>query len=185
MKTIVPLAEGFEEIEFSTIVDILRRAEIDVTTAGLKEGIINGAHGIPVIPDTLLDKVSADDFDVIILPGGYPGFVNLGVSEKVLKLVREMFDGNKYVTAICGAPSVLAKAGVIQGKRATIFPGMEATLAGAQCSDERVVVDGKVITSQGPGTAMEFAIKLVEVLAGHNKADEVTKEVLAIPSSKL
>ena len=103
----------------------------------------------------------------------------------MLKLVREMFDGNKYVTAICGAPSVLAKAGVIQGKRATIFPGMEATLAGAQRSDERVVVDGKVITSQGPGTAMEFAIKLVEVLAGKNKADEVTKEVLAIPSSKL
>ena len=179
MKVVVPLAEGFEEIEFSTIVDILRRAGIDVTAAGLKEGIINGAHGIRVTPDTLIDKVSVDDFDVIILPGGNPGFVNLGKSEKVLKLVREMYDRNKYVTAICGAPSVLAKAGVIQGKRATIFPGMEDTLTGAQCSDERVVVDDKVITSQGPGTAMEFAIKLVEVLAGKSKAEEVTKEVLA------
>jgi 4-methyl-5(b-hydroxyethyl)-thiazole monophosphate biosynthesis len=184
MKTIVPLAEGFEEIEFSTIVDILRRAEIDVTTAGIKEGVINGAHGIRVIPDILLDKVSSDDFDVIILPGGYPGFVNLEASEKVLKLVREMFDRDKYVTAICGAPSVLGTAGVIQGKRATIFPGMEATLVGAEHIDERVVVDGKVITSQGPGTALEFAIKLVEVLAGKNKAEEVTKEVLAITSFK-
>ena len=179
MKVVVPLAEGFEEIEFSTIVDILRRAGIDVTTAGLKEGTINGAHGIKITSDTLIDKVSADDFDVIILPGGYPGFVNLGNSEQVLKLVKGMSDRNKYVTAICGAPSVLTKAGVIQGKRATIFPGMEGTLTGAKCSDERVVIDGKVITSQGPGTAMEFTIKLVEVLAGKSKAEEVTREVLA------
>jgi len=179
MKVVVPLAEGFEEIEFSTIVDILRRAEIDVTVAGLKEGIINGAHGVRVTPDTSLDKIRADDFDVIILPGGSPGFVNLGKSEKVLKLVKEMYDRNKYVTAICGAPSVLAKAGVIQGKRATIFPGMEDTLTGAQYSGERVVVEGKIITSQGPGTAMEFAIKLVEVLEGKTKADAVATKVLA------
>ena len=179
MEVVVPLAEGFEEIEFSTIVDILRRAGIDVAVAGLKEGIIDGAHGVRVTPDTLIDKVSADNFDVIILVGGNPGFVNLGKSEKVSKLVKGMFDRGKYVTAICGAPSVLAKAGVIQGKKATVFPGMEATLTGAQYRDERVVVDGKVITSQGPGTAMEFAIKLVEVLAGKDKAGEVTKEVLA------
>ena len=179
MKVVVPLAEGFEEIEFSTIVDILRRAEIDVTVAGLKEGIINGAHGVRVTPDTSLDKIRADDFDVIILPGGNPGFVNLGKSEKVLKLVKEMYDRNKYVTAICGAPSVLAKAGVIQGKRATIFPGMEDTLTGAQYSGERVVIEDKIITSQGPGTAMEFAIKLVEVLEGKTKADAVATKVLA------
>ena len=179
MKVVVPLAEGFEEIEFSAIVDVLRRAGIDVTTAGLKGGITNGAHGIRVVADTEIDKVSADDFDVITLPGGNPGFVNLGKSEKVLKLVREMYDKNKYVTAMCGAPSVLAKTGIIKGKRATIYPGMEDTLTGAQRSNERVVVDGRVITSQGPGTAMEFAIKLVEVLAGKHKAEEVTKEVLA------
>ncbi len=179
MKAVVPLAEGFEEIEFSTIVDILRRAGIDVAVAGLKEGIIDGAHGVRVTPDTLIDKVGAGDFDVIILVGGNPGFVNLGKSEKVLKLVKEMCDKGKYVTAICGAPSVLAKAGVIQGKRATVFPGMEGTLTGAQYRDEKVVVDGKIITSQGPGTALEFAVKLVEVLAGKDKAREVTKEVLA------
>ena len=179
MKVVVPLAEGFEEIEFSTIVDILRRAGIAVTVAGLKEEGINGAHGIRVTPDTLIDKVSADDFDAIVLPGGNPGYVNLGKSEKVLNLVRGMHEKNKYVTAICAAPSVLAKAGVIQGKRATIFPGMEGTLTGAQHSKERVVVDGRIITSQGPGTAIEFAIKLVEVLAGKSKAEEVTRSTLA------
>jgi len=179
MKVVVPLAEGFEEIEFSTIVDILRRAGIAVTVAGLKEGVINGSHGIRVTPDTLIDKVSADDFDVIVLPGGNPGYVNLGKSEKVLKLVRGMHQRNKYVTAICASPSVLAKAGVIQGKRATIFPGMKDTLTGAHHSEERVVVDGRIITSQGPGTAMEFAIKLVEVLVGKNKAEEVTRSTLA------
>ncbi len=178
MKILVPLAEGFEEIEFSTIVDILRRAGMKVTVAGLKEGAISGAHGVRVTPDTLIDKVSADDFDVIVLPGGNPGYVNLEKSEKVLQLVREMHDRNKYVTAICAAPSVLAKAGVIQGKRVTIFPGMEDALTGAQYSKDRVVIDGRIITSQGPGTAMEFAIKLVEVLAGRNRAEEVAMGVL-------
>ena len=152
---------------------------MEVTVAGLKEGAISGAHSVRVTPDTLIDKVSADDFDVIVLPGGSPGYANLGKSEKVLKLVREMHERNKYVTAICAAPSVLAKAGVIQGKRATIFPGMEDALTGAQYSKDRVVIDGRIITSQGPGTAMEFAIKLVEVLVGKNKAEEVTKSTLA------
>ena len=179
MKVVVPLADGFEEIEFATIVDILRRAGIDVTAAGLKEGATNGAHSIKVIPDTSIDKVRADDFDAIVLPGGNPGFVNLGRSDKVLKLVKAMHDKNKYVTAICGAPSVLAKAGVIRGKRATISPGMEDALTGARWSGERVVVDGKIITSQGPGTALEFAIKLVEILAGRTKAEAVAQETVA------
>ena len=179
MKVLVPLAEGFEEIEFATIVDVLRRAGINVTIAGLKEGATGGAHGVKVTPDTTIDKVKAGDFDVIVLPGGYPGFVNLGESDKVLKLVREMYDSNKYVTAICAAPSVLGKAGVIQGKKATVYPGMENTLTGAQPSEERVVVDGKIITSRGPGTALEFAIRLVEILVGKSQAEEVKQSTLA------
>jgi len=178
MKVIVPLAEGFEEIESTTIIDILRRAGIDVTVAGLKEGAIKGAHGVKVTPDTVIDKVTADNFDAIALPGGYPGFVNLGESDQVLKLVREMHAKNKLVTAICGAPSVLGKAGVLQGKKATVFPGMENTLTGAQPSEEGVVVDGKIITSRGPGTAMEFSLKLVEVMAGKSTAEEVARNVL-------
>jgi 4-methyl-5(b-hydroxyethyl)-thiazole monophosphate biosynthesis len=179
MRVLVPLVDGFEEIEFSTIVDILRRADLDVITAGLREGAIDGAHGVKVIPDTLIDKVISDDFDVIVLPGGYPGFVNLGKDERVLRLVREMHGKNKYVAAICGAPSVLSKAGILKGRKATIHPGVKDMLTGAEHVDERVVVDGRIITSQGPGTAMEFSMKLVEVLVGKGEVKQVNKEVLA------
>jgi 4-methyl-5(b-hydroxyethyl)-thiazole monophosphate biosynthesis len=100
VKVIVRLIDGFEEIEFNTIVDILRRAEMELTAAGLKEGLIEGAHGVKVMPDTSIDKINAGDFDVIVLPGGHPGFVNLGQDERVLSLVREMDKAGKYVTAI-------------------------------------------------------------------------------------
>jgi 4-methyl-5(b-hydroxyethyl)-thiazole monophosphate biosynthesis len=179
MRILVPLVDGFEEIEFSTIVDILRRAGLEVITAGLREGAINGAHGVKIIPDTLIDKVSAADFNVIVLPGGYPGFVNLGKDERILKLVREMHGKNKYVAAICGAPSVLAKAGILAGRKSTIHPGVKDMLIGADHVDERVVVDGRIITSQGPGTAMEFSMKLVEVLVGKGKVKQINEGVLA------
>jgi 4-methyl-5(b-hydroxyethyl)-thiazole monophosphate biosynthesis len=179
MKVVVPLAEGFEEIEFNTIIDILRRAEIDVVIAGLKEGLIEGSHEVKVMPDTLIDNINSNDFDAIVLPGGYPGFVNLGEDEKVLKLVQKMDKADKYVTAICGAPSVLSKAGILGGKKATIHPLVKEMLTGGQYTEERVVVDGKLITGQAPGSAMEFAMKLVEILAGKDKMEKVNEEVLA------
>jgi 4-methyl-5(b-hydroxyethyl)-thiazole monophosphate biosynthesis len=179
MKIIVPLAEGFEEIEFSTIVDILRRAGADVITAGLKEGAIEGRSGIKMIPDFSIDKINPDEFDVVVLPGGSPGFINLGNDERVINLVRELYRKDKYVTAICGAPSVLSKAGVLKKRKATIYPGCKEMLGDAKYLDERVVIDGKIITSQGPGTAMEFSMKLVEVLFGREKMEEVNGEVLA------
>jgi 4-methyl-5(b-hydroxyethyl)-thiazole monophosphate biosynthesis len=179
MKAVVPLVDGFEEVEFSTIVDILRRAGIDVATTGLKEGSIEGAHRVKVVPDTSIDKINAGDFNVIVLPGGYPGFVNLGQDERVLDLVREMDKAGKYVTAICGSPSVLSKAGILKGRKATIHPAAREMLADAQYVNGRVIVDGKLITSQGPGTAMEFSMKLVEILAGKDKMEEVNGEVLA------
>ena len=179
MKIIVPLADGFEEIEFSTIVDILRRAGADVITAGLKEGAIEGGHGVKMIPDLSIDKINPDDFDVVVLPGGSPGFANLRKDERVLGLVKKMYDKDKYVTAICGAPSVLSKAGVLKKRKATIHPTCKEMLGDARYVDERVVIDGKIITSQGPGTAMEFSMKLVEVLFGKEKMEEVNGEVLA------
>jgi 4-methyl-5(b-hydroxyethyl)-thiazole monophosphate biosynthesis len=179
MKLVVPLVEGFEEIEFSTIVDILRRAEIDVIIAGLKEGLIEGGHKVRVMPDASIDEITVDDFDGIVLPGGRPGFVNLGEDERVLNLVREMERAGKYVAALCGAPLVLAKAGIMKSKRATIHPSLKEQLTRAQYMEERVVVDGKLITSQGPGTAMEFAMKLVEVLSGEGKMKEINAAVLA------
>ena len=179
MKAVVPLAEGFEEIEFSTIVDILRRAGVEVTTASLKQGFVEGAHGVRVMPDSSIDKVSAADFDVVIIPGGSPGFVNLGEDQRVLDLIKEMDKAGKYVGAICGAPSVLSKVGVVKGKKATIHPGHKDMLFGAEYVDQRVVVEGRVITSQAPGTAMDFAMKLVEILLGRDKMEEVNARVLA------
>lgn len=178
MKVLVPLAAGFEEIEFNTIVDVLRRAGVEVTVAGLKGGAIEGAHGVKVVAETTLDKVNASAFDAIALPGGYPGYVNLGEDSRLLKIIQTMNKENKLVTAICGAPSVLAKVGVLKSKTATIYPTAKDALGDAQYVDARVVVDGKVVTSQGPATAMEFSLKLVELLAGKNKMTEVSRELL-------
>jgi len=179
MRVVVPLVEGFEEIEFNTIVDILRRAEIEIIIAGLKEGLIEGARKVKVMPDTSIDKINPHDFDAIVLPGGYPGFVNLGKDERVLRLVQEMDRAGKYIAAICGAPAVLSKAGILKGKKATIHPAVKEQLTDAQYVDERVTVDGKLITSQAPGTAMEFALKLVEIFAGKDKMSKIKVDVLA------
>jgi 4-methyl-5(b-hydroxyethyl)-thiazole monophosphate biosynthesis len=175
------LAEGFEEIEALTVVDILRRADIDVTAAGLAEGTVEGSHKIKVIPDLALDQIDPGDFDALVLPGGFPGFVNLGEDERVLEMVKQMDRAGKWVAAICGAPSVLIKAGITAGRRATASPsGREQMKACAIYSPERVVVDGNLVTSQAPGTSMEFALKLVELLAGKDKMEAVKAQTLAI-----
>ena len=122
----MPLAEGFEEIEAVNVIDILRRADVDVVTAGLKEGLVEGSHKIKVLPDTTLEKIDYRDFDGLVLPGGAPGFVNLGNDERILNMAREMDRAGKIVAAICAAPSVLIKAGVLQGRRATVSPSGKA-----------------------------------------------------------
>jgi len=181
MRVLMPLAEGFEEIEAVNVIDILRRAEVEIVVAGLKEGLVEGSHKIKVLPDTSLAKIDPRDFDGLILPGGFPGFVNLGNDERILNMAQEMDRAGKYVAAICGAPSVLIKAGVLQGRRATSSPaGKPQVEACAKFSEDRVVVDGNLITSRSPGTAMEFALKLVEVLAGEKKKREVKQQTLAI-----
>ncbi len=181
MKILVPLAIGFEEIEAMTVVDILRRAGIDVVMAGQKGGLVEGAHKIVVKPDTSLDEIDFRSFDGIILPGGAPGFINLGNDERILKMVRDMDKAGKYVAAICAAPSVLVKAGVLQGRKATVNPAGKAEVAAcANYCGDRVVVDGNLITSQSPGTAMEFALKLVEVMAGEETMRNVKAQTLAI-----
>jgi len=170
MRVLIPLAEGFEEIEFITIVDVLRRAELEVVVAGLKLGLVEGSHKVKVMPDNYLDKVEPNSFDAIVLPGGYPGFVNLGEDDRVLKIIQGFDKSGKYVAAICGAPSVLIKAGIMEGRKATVHPAGRAQLTScAHYVDDRVVVDGKLVTSKAAGTAMEFALKLVEVLAGMEK----------------
>ena len=181
MKILMPLTEGFEEIEAIAVIDILRRAEIEVVVAGLKEGLVEGAHKVKVLPDISLEKIDSGDFDGVILPGGYPGYVNLGKDERILNMVREMDRAGKYVAAICCAPYVLIKAGVLQGRKATVSPsGKKEVSVSAQYCEDRVVVDRKLITSQSPGTAVEFALKLVEILAGEEAMKKVKAQTLAI-----
>jgi len=167
-RVLVPLAQGCEELEAVTIIDILRRAGVEVVTAGLDARPVTAAHGTGLAPDTTLDRALSQSFDMVVLPGGLPGSTHLAEDPRILRLVQDMARAGKYTAAICAAPTVLAKAGVLAGKRATSYPGF---LEGMELSDVRVenaavVVDGKVVTSRGPGTAMDFALELVRLLAG-------------------
>lgn len=176
-KALVLMAEGFEEIELTSIADILRRGGITVTIAGLKDGIITGARGIKIQPDAPLESIR-ESYDIIILPGGSPGYVNLGNDRRVLELVNKYNNAGKIVAAICGAPSVLAKAGILSGRKATVFRGMEDDLKDAKYVDRPVVEDGNIMTSQGPGTAMEFGLAILQRVAGEKKAREVREKLL-------
>lgn len=180
MSTVlVPLAPGFEEVEALTVVDILRRGEVKVITAGTIAGPITGRSGIAVLADILIADVDADELDMIILPGGMPGTTNLKGDSRVREIIEKIRGNGKYTAAICAAPTVLHALGGLEGKRVTSFPGVREKLTGVDYSEERVVVDGNLITSRSPGTAMEFAFKLLEILEGREKADSVNQGVLA------
>lgn len=164
-SVLVPLAPGFEEIEAITIIDVLRRADFDVTVAGLQAGSITGSHGITVEPDATLDQISAGDHDLIALPGGLPGAEHLAASTHLLSLLRSAVASGRTVAAICAAPMALQAAGMLKGRQVTSYPGV---LDGADVDwvDQPVVIDGKIVTSMGPATAMEFSLTLVELLGG-------------------
>ena len=173
-KVLVPLAEGCEELEAVTIIDLLRRAGIEVVVAGVTPGIIRASRGTLLVPDMALDAALQDRYDMVALPGGMPGAEHLRTHERLQALLRETAGQGGYTAAICAAPMALAQAGVLAGKRATSFPGvLDKMDFGGTYSTDPVVRDGKVITSRGPGTAMDFALELVEVLAGKPKRDEV------------
>jgi 4-methyl-5(b-hydroxyethyl)-thiazole monophosphate biosynthesis len=167
-SVLIPLAPGFEDLEAVTLSDLLRRAGIEVVTAGLHPGIVTGSRGIRVEPDACLDDVLARDFDLIALPGGLPGAEHLRDDARVQALLKRMAAAGRYTAAICAAPMALAQAGLLDGKQATAYPGVldSLKLANTRGSSDAVVVDGKVVTSQGPGTAMDFALTLIELLKG-------------------
>lgn len=174
MKTaLVLFAEGSEELEAVTIVNILRRGGVSVSLAGLTSGALRGSRGITLQPDTTLDAALNQEFDMIVLPGGQPGTNHLKADARVLQLLKKMNAQEKYVSAICAAPSVLATAGLLDGKRATSFPNALNTFPKVDLQVAAVVEDGKLITSRGPGTAMDFALTLVERLMGAAKRVEV------------
>lgn len=170
---LVPLAQGCEEIEAVTIIDILRRAGVSVVSAGLDAQPVRASRGAVLVPDTTLDEALKQSFDMVALPGGQPGTNNLKADPRVIALVQHMAREDKYVAAVCAAPSVLATAGLLDGKRATSFPRALDPFPAVRQQQAAVVEDGKFVTSRGPGTAMDFALTLVERLAGRAKRDEV------------
>lgn len=168
------LAEGFEEVEALTPVDILRRCGKEVVTVGIGEEVITGAHGISVCTDiTEVELVPDDEIEMIILPGGMPGTLNLEKSRTVQDAIDYCVENDKYIAAICAAPSILGHKHLLDGKKATCFPGFEDQLYGAVLTGEKVVVADKIITAKGAGAAMEFGLKLAEILCGKARADKL------------
>jgi 4-methyl-5(b-hydroxyethyl)-thiazole monophosphate biosynthesis len=178
---VVILADGFEEIEAITQIDVLRRADVEVTVAGLSAGTVHGAHGIGVATDIGLGELDFEP-DLVVLPGGLPGSVNLGDSQAVIDLLQKQHRAGRKIGAICAAPAYApVKAGVLDGKRATCYPSFEAHFnTETTAVEDRVAVDGNIITSRGPGTAMEFALSLVRELEGPAKADELRAAMLVV-----
>ncbi len=177
-RAVVVLAEGFEEIEAVTPIDVLRRAGVEVVVAGLTSTRVVGSRGIVLEADTTLAEVG--EVDVVVLPGGMPGADNLGKSEAVRALVERTYAAGRRVAAICAAPAMaLGRTSVLEGKRATCYPGFEQHLPGGVThTDERVVVDGRLVTSRGPGTALEFSLALVEQLVSKDRADQLRHGML-------
>ena len=174
MKTVlVPLAQGCEEIEAVTIIDILRRAGITVVCAGLDDQPVRASRGVMLVPDTTLDAAQKHSYDMIALPGGQPGTNNLKADPRIIALLQKMAQQGKYIAAVCAAPSVLAAAGLLDGKQATSFPGALDPYPNVKQQHAAIVEDDRFITSRGPGTAMDFALALVEQLAGKTKRQEV------------
>lgn len=170
----VLLAEGFEEIEAITAVDVLRRAGIETVVVATGEDLnVTGGHGIPVRADRLFTETDFGQGFMIVLPGGGEGTRNLSAHTGVAEVLQEYAAAGRYLAAICAAPSVPGEMGLLAGKKAACYPGFEDKLKGADVTDSPVVVDGTIVTSRGPATAMPFALKLVEMLAG----DEMSREV--------
>ncbi len=173
ISVLVPLAEGFEELEAITIIDLLRRAGIRVVVAGLSEGSIRASHNTVHLADMTLDEALQQDYEMVVLPGGLPGANHLNADPRIHKLIQQMAAEGKYTAAICAAPKVLADAGVLSGIEATSYPGFLQGTAATVIEDADVVTDGKIITSRGPGTAMDFALELIEALLGAEARSEV------------
>jgi protein deglycase len=176
---LVLLADGFEELEAVTIIDVLRRGDVSVTTASLAAKRVTGSHQISVEADALLDGVAVEDFDALVLPGG-PASKTLREDPRVQDTIKRAAAAGKLLAAVCAAPTALEVAGVLTGKRATSYPG--SPLPSAQWVEENVVQDGNVITSRGLGTSMAFALAVVERLSGREKAQNTAERLLFNPA---
>lgn len=177
-KVVVMLAEGFEEIEGLTVVDLLRRAEVEVNMVSITGNLfVTGSHNITVKADTLLEEELFNEADMIVLPGGMPGTKHLGEHQKVISLLKEFYEKDKHIAAICAAPSILGLNGLLKGKKATSFPSFRDTLLEATVVDENSIIDGKIITSKGMGTAIDFSLDLIRILKDKETSDNIGKSI--------
>lgn len=173
MKVLVPLAEGFEEIEAVTIIDVLRRADIKVTTVYLKENPVTGSHDIKISAEKHVEEIKNDKFDAVVLPGGMPGSENLKKSGILIQIIKTVNSNGGLVAAVCAAPIVLGHMGLLKGKNATCFPGFENQLNGANFVSKPVVLDGNILTGSAAGSVMQFSLEIVKILKG-----EETRNIL-------
>ena len=178
-KVNIYLAEGFEEIEALTVVDVLRRAGVDIDTVAVSNiKDVKGAHNITVIADKTFDEIDNKAADMLVLPGGMPGTTNLEKHEGLKTLIKEFYQNEKYIAAICAAPSILGKMGLLESSKATCYPSFEKYLKGAIHSDEPVIRHKNIITSKGPGTAILFALDFVEILVGKEKMEAIKESMI-------
>lgn len=173
------LSDGFEETEAIAPIDMIRRAKISLTTVGVTGKVVTGSHNIPVTADITVDELDFTDADMIILPGGMPGTLNLEADKTVQAAIDFAAKNDKYIGAICAAPSILGHKGLLKGKKAICYSGFEKELIGAEIAvGEGVVQDGKIITARGAGTATLFGLKLVEALGTKQLSDSVKAAIL-------
>ncbi|WP_026510624.1 MULTISPECIES: DJ-1 family glyoxalase III [unclassified Butyrivibrio] len=178
-KIAIFLADGFEEIEALTVVDLCRRAGLTIDMVSvMKDVFVKGSHGIEVKADKLIGDVKFDEMDMLVLPGGMPGTTNLEKTDKLMEQIRAFDDAKKYISAICAAPGIFGRAGLLNGKKACVFPGLEGELKGADVQMTETTVDGHILTSRGMGTALAFGLAIVERFCGKETADELGKKVV-------
>lgn len=179
-RVLVPLAPGCEELEAVTLIDLLRRAEIEVVVAGLEPGPVTCSRGTVLTPDVDLDDVADDEFEMVVLPGGQPGATHLDRDVRIHDLLARQAAADRWSAAICAAPAVLASTGLLDGRSATSFPGaIDSTrYPETQLLEQPVVIDGKIVTSRGPGTAMDFALQLIEILIDVDRRDAVEAKLM-------
>lgn len=179
MKIAVFMATGFEEIEGLTVVDLCRRAGIEVDMVSVTtENFVTGSHGIAIQTDKRLSELTWSEYDMLVLPGGMPGTKNLEACEELMEHVEDFCRKEKWIGAICAAPTVFGHRGLLQGRKACCYPEMEGELLGAKVSMDAVSVDGRIITSRGMGTAIEFGLAIIENLISKEKADKLASAIV-------
>jgi len=179
IRILILLAPGFEEIEAVTVIDILRRSGIEVVTASIgRENLVEGSHKITLATDRNLDQIESEDFDGVFIPGGQPGTNNLKDDPRVLEILQVFYQKQKWILAICAAPLVLKEAGILKGRKHTSYPAEKKAFEPENYEEVNVVRDKNIITSRGVGTALDFALTLVEVMKGKEPRDQLARKVL-------